>query len=171
MARSCHFNLDHWHDAGAVIWSYLLFYRIGGDGSDPAVDDDRSVVYVANGNGVQCHLYALNTANGTVKWIFSSPDTGNTGALVVGLDGTLYFSAGTAMYAVASDWGSSVWTYGPGCTPLAGAIIDASGTLYFVCSDNNTVSPAVLAWSFKLKAVTHSASRTLCPHDSEVTAN
>ncbi len=93
-------------------------------GSVPAVGTDT--VYIDS----RMHFFAVNKADGTLKWQwehgFNAAASANTGA-AIGPDGTVYLNSGKYLYALNPD-GSIKWARNGGVFSIP--IVDAYGTVY-----------------------------------------
>ncbi|MBZ0283743.1 MAG: PQQ-binding-like beta-propeller repeat protein [Anaerolineae bacterium] len=137
------FVTDHWNDAGIS-----------------TISADGSTVYRIDNGGL---LYALDTANGEVRWQFDMgiPDTGIGGAPVLAANGIIYFTTGALStgtppgshgyaYALRADTGELIWQYEVGFVS-SDLAMGPDGTLYvpddthqlyaFQCADSTCAIP------------------------------
>lgn len=93
-------------------------------GAFPAVTTDGTLYCLTNG----CTLYAINTAEGKVRW--SHKLSGSTGsAVAVDASGNVYAGTYTGIYAFKSD-GTTLWTASNLAITERGSFAIANGTLY-----------------------------------------
>jgi outer membrane protein assembly factor BamB len=113
--------------SGRVLW------RFQADGlyiqGRPAVGPDGTVYAL----DVAGHLYAL-TPSGGLKWIYNGADEAFE-SVAVGADGTVYFAAGSSLYAITSE-GQQKWniTDPSGGNVAAGANVGHDGNICAVFS-------------------------------------
>jgi len=120
-------------------WSFSL-----GTKESPVIGLDGTL-YVGS---VDDHLYALNSANGALKWTFFPNDL--RGRLrscpAIGSDGTIFVSSGdgggsssaNVMYALHANSGAVIWSFGldsPVSFDPSSPAIGADGTVYFGCTN------------------------------------
>ena len=106
---------------------------LGGIYSSPAFGLDGTI-YVGSAND---NLYALNPANGAVKWqfltegnIYSSP--------AIGMDGTIYVGSNDDnLYAINPADGSLKWCFPTGNAIDSSPVIDEDGIIYVGSMDGN----------------------------------
>lgn len=109
------------------LWTYTTDARVSGG---PALAADGTL-YLAAGATLQ----AIDAA-GKLRWQSTLPAAA-TGAPALAADGTVYvLGARAELWAIAPD-GQLRWTVDSATgAPLAGPVVDAQGTVYFVTEDN-----------------------------------
>lgn len=119
-----------WDANGIERWK---FKQLNGTGyyASPALSSDGATLYAMKTNGF---LYAINTADGSLKWTEPLELTGDgTGSSIsIDGDGTVYFTTDTRVVAII-DNGSDVsikWSVEAEGASNSGVVIDADGTLY-----------------------------------------
>ena len=116
-------------------------------GSVSAADD---TLYVKAQDG---KLYAVNAANGSVKWTFPVPGV-SYAPPSVGADGTVYIGADNSVLYAVSPGGAQKWTFTADAAIYTAPAIDGSGNLYFGTLGGTFYSlskSGALRWSFAAK--------------------
>lgn len=110
---------------GAIEWTRTGFFSM--TSSSPAIGADGTVYVTASGS-VTGGLYALDSANGNIKW--HSPHGWNQSAPTIGLDGTLYVGGGDGICAIEPTNGSLKWKLTTKDPIYATAALGPNGYLY-----------------------------------------
>ncbi|MDG2307600.1 MAG: PQQ-binding-like beta-propeller repeat protein [Candidatus Binatia bacterium] len=130
-------------DTGATVWpTPFVPPHPGGKKrealkSAPALGADGTIYIGASKSKKSSHFYALDPADGSIKWAHEHTDKGQyiNAQAVIGADGTVYTGFGKMLYAFEGNGdgvgGSSIkWNiFVPGKFD-AGPIIGAAGTIY-----------------------------------------
>lgn len=131
-------------DTGLEVWAepFVPPHPLGGKKreelkSAPALGADGTLYIGASKSKKSSHFYALDPADGSIKWAHEHFDKGkyNNNQAVIGDDGTVYVGFGRMLYAFEGDgdgFGGSVvkWSlFVPGKFD-AGPIIGAPGVIY-----------------------------------------
>lgn len=120
----------------------------GGRWASPAVSD--GTVYVVANRREENELFALDAADGSVRWRYRSPELGSEPP-VVG-DGRVYVSGEDGVVALDADDGTAVTTVGRFGRPVArvGDVVYAvgDGTLYAMDADGDGQ-----LWSYRTEEV------------------
>ncbi len=94
--------------------------------SSPAVGTDGTI-YAPSEDG---NLYALNPADGSLKWQYDFYNDFGISSPALGTDGTIYIgSTDENLYALNQD-GSLKWTYSTGWGIYSSPALGANGTIY-----------------------------------------
>jgi outer membrane protein assembly factor BamB len=105
--------------SGSILWTSEL---TSGDLGQLALADDGTL-YLGDDRGV---LYAVDPS-GTTKWSF---DSGVLGSPVIDNQGLIYFTDGTAVFALSPDGGVKWRAAQPRLRFLTSPVLAADGTLY-----------------------------------------
>jgi len=138
---------------GSTKW---IFYGSAGpfDSSTASLSADGTTLYAVavDYDFPKGYLYAINTANGALKWQFLLGNAPPACSPTVAADGTIYVKdqAGT-LYALNPADGSTKWTCTvPGASP-ASPVMAPNGTIY-LGSDNGSLyaisSTGTVTWTF-----------------------
>ena len=123
--------------------------------SSPVVNDNNHTVYFGSGDG---NLYALDAANGKLKWSFETKGLIHTSPALY--DGKLYFGSwDTYMYAVDAGTGKLAWKFKTGDQPVVhlmegiqASAVCANGLVYFGARDGYfyalNAATGKLAWKY-----------------------
>jgi outer membrane protein assembly factor BamB len=104
---------------------------LGDVDSSPAVGGDGTI-YVGADN---FHVYALNPANGSIKWVEPTRDMVKSSPAIAS-DGTIYIGSNDkSLYAFNPD-GTEKSRFGAGGSVNSGPSIGPDGTIYFSAGDN-----------------------------------
>ena len=144
--------LYSFYAAGGLKWSASLpagaiVNGAAALGSVSAADD---TLYVKAQDG---NLYAVNAANGSVKWTFPVPGV-SYAPPSVGADGTVYIGADNSVLYAVSPGGAQKWTFTADAAIYTAPAIDGSGNLYFGTLGGTFYSlskSGALRWSFAAK--------------------
>ncbi len=96
-----------------IAWTYTWSTsQDGSAGFGPMLAGDGAVYFnagsaPAGSDGVQMTLYALDAANGTLRW--QNKTLGNGAAALLAANGAVYVNAGTDLYAFNASDGSTRW--------------------------------------------------------------
>lgn len=110
---------------------------LGPVSSSPAIGADGTV-YVGSSDG---RLYALNPANGSVRWQFNVRAF-VTSSPAIGADGTIYFGAGDGRLYAVSAAGGLVWSVQTDNVIESSPAIGPDGTIYVGSYDRNVYAIA-----------------------------
>ncbi len=126
--------------------------------SSPSLSPDGNTVYIGCNNG---DLYAVNAADGTLKWTFQTgPDHAIFSSPVVGRNGMIYIGstnldapADSTFYAVSPE-GKQIWFNSIGDEMEASPVIGNNGLIYYAALNGmlhavSTVDGAE-KWRFQL---------------------
>lgn len=130
-----------------MIWNYTLKNSNGSNGqiktSNPVFSPDGKTIYIPSAGGVG-DLHAINTIDGTSKWIFPIPNITYGGGPSIGKDGTIYQGAqDSKVYAINPD-GSKKWEYNAGGRVEAFVAVSSQNDV-FALSNTNLVLHAISA--------------------------
>lgn len=110
---------------GATKWQ-LAFPDQGGSNSTVALGVDGTLYVASQGN----RIYAIDTANHTIKWSFTTGGSNFRGP-AVGQDGTVYCgSQDHMMYAINGATGALKWSLDTGSQIMSAPSVGADGTVY-----------------------------------------
>lgn len=121
---------------GTLKWSFVT-----GDGLSPinggaVFNHTGDTLYFGTDNG---ELYALNTANGSLRWMYpvtdGLTDKQISSAPAIGLDGTIYFGCENRRVYALSASGSLKWDFPTMGAVRSSPIVNAEGTVYFASQD------------------------------------
>lgn len=121
--------------------------------SNPTFSPDGKTVYIPSANGVG-DLHAINTTDGTSKWIFPIPSITYGGGPSVGNDGTIYQGAhNNKVYAINSD-GTKKWEYDAGGRVESFVAVSKSNEVFALSNSNLTLhaisSSGIVKWTKEL---------------------
>jgi outer membrane protein assembly factor BamB len=125
---------------GTLIWSQ----NIASDAS-PVIGSNGSIYIVAQDIEGYGYLYAINSTNGSIKWIYNPSETVISSTPVIGSDGTIYFAARSHLYAITDNGDSKTqkWSYAlpTGKFNTDSPSIGPDGTIYI--GSNNGILYAI----------------------------
>jgi hypothetical protein len=85
-------NLYAVNPDGTLKWKSAIGAALPFNKSTPAVGIDGTIYFAAENDQVTAgNLYAVNPANGSVRWALPTGGAGNISSPVIGRDGTIYF--------------------------------------------------------------------------------
>jgi len=109
-------------------WDGVISY------TTPAIDKN-GIIYIGTIWAMPNYLYAINSTNGTIEWMYYLGDSSYSSPSV-GEDGTIYISEGKTFHAVNSD-GTRKWIFSAGDFFWGSSpAIDDSGIVYCGAHDN-----------------------------------
>lgn len=118
-----------WSPTGEKRWEIL---GVGAFYAAPVLSSDESTVYFLNTN--EGKIWAVNTADGTMKWDASVglPSGIHGTSLSMGADGTIYFTTNTHVAAVTDEGttGALKWSVQVNDASNSGVVIGPNGELY-----------------------------------------
>jgi outer membrane protein assembly factor BamB len=138
---------------GRKIWEFDAGkdgINIGRSGRCWAIDREE-VIYVGSGR----EIIALNGETGVIKWK-SRINVQPHGAIILGKDGTVYFSGVSGFYALDGKTGDWKWDSSSAASVLGGAL-GANGTIYVAGTESGHSIMALneetgqTKWQFKLE--------------------
>ena len=117
--------------------------------SSPAIGADGTI-YVGSHDD---NLYALNPADGSLKWKYRHGTMRSASSPAIGADGTIYVgSEDDNLYALNPADGSLKWKYATGIVIDSSPALGADGTIYVGSEDDNlyALNPAdgSLKWKY-----------------------
>lgn len=124
-------GIQSWDTNGALRWAYNSPVSGARYYISPVLSEDGSTLYASITGG---QFFAINTADGTLKWSnvveFSGDTTGSSFSLDA--DGTVYFTTTEEVVAVTDNGttGSVKWRYTTTGANSSGVVVDNSGKAY-----------------------------------------
>lgn len=126
-------NVYALYSNGTLKWKHEME---GGVTETVPVMDENGVIYIGTIWGTPNYLYAINSTNGILNWMYYLGDSSYSSP-AVGEDGTIYISEGKTFHAVHSN-GTRKWTFSAGDFFWGSSpAIDDYGIVYCGAHDDN----------------------------------
>ena len=121
---------------GELEWAFSAGTGLSPINGGAVLNHTGDTLYFGNSDG---ELHALNTANGSVRWSYSVPDTSTDreilSAPAVGVDGSIFFGCGNRRIYALTATGSLNWSFPTTGWINGSPVTDANGTVYFASQD------------------------------------
>ena len=122
----------------------------------PAIGANGTIYFASENNQFTVgNLYAVDPADGSVKWAFPIGGQPNASSPAIGANGAIYFGSGDSNLYALNPNGTLKWNFTTKRTVTSSPAVGADGTIYFGSNDSNLYAltdqgqnTVTLKWTF-----------------------